>query len=79
MNVEEGIKMVISGGIITPKFLKNKKNKNWFKNIYNNRMYYQDPIGYFYLREQKNRNELLCFQKLVLEDMKIIVIKIFGK
>ena len=25
MNVEEGIKMVISGGIITPKFLKNKK------------------------------------------------------
>ncbi len=42
-------------------------------------MYYQDPIGYFYLREQKNRNALLCFQKLVLEDMKIIVIKIFGK
>jgi len=28
MNVEEGIKMVISGGIITPKFLKKKKNKN---------------------------------------------------
>ena len=44
-----------------------------------NRMYHQDPISYSYLPEQKNEMRHYAFKNLLLEVLKRIKVKIFGK